>query len=840
MNAFYRKTLGGSKTKDVYIGLQKKVNFSNAISTIAGVAIFIFFFVLYYYDLSIIAWVTLVLSIFQFMVPIFNKFQLYALARVWIIFIHNVIIFAYSTLFGPDTHLYIFYLITLVNPLIYFELKEYRLIIISYVVWFLFVILDIYFRVTPFGTFELSGNTTKILNLAGFPFAIIFLIYKFYFLVRENYRASVEINETNKNLENLIENTEDGIFSIDKNYRLLAINNSFLHDLRFSSGIEVKKGDNILKYLKTQNENFWSNILEDVIEGKQVKREWSYSNREDQSKVKEIHTYPITCNEGNVKGATVYSRDITQRATAQNSLKDLQAKYERAVKASQSGLWEFDVVNETIFVSNTFMEMLGIDVAPDQRDFEFWKKRMYPEDLENFIEAFYDHLEKSIPFNIECRIFSERDQCHKWFRSKGEASRDKNGKPLLFSGSIIDITSQKEAQESLKESKHLLESINRNIKEGLYRSHMKKGLVYVNDTFVELFGYCSKEEILKIKTDTLFADPSERAELFERIFKEKAYNVEIRFRKKDGSTFWGLLTAIITSDDNDNIFFDGAIRDITELREVQDNLKKLNIELLTRNKELSNHKEKLNAYNKELQSNKISLEKTLQELSDKNFELDQFVYKTSHDLRAPLRSILGLVNIMKSEESIENLQEYIQRIETSIYKLDDFVKSTLNYAKANRSELDFEIIDFNCLIQSCLTDLEYQDNYERMQVQVEVEENDEIFKSDYLRLHIIFSNIISNAFKYMDVKIKDNFLKINITIKEGNASISFKDNGIGIEKAYLEKVFQMFYRANERSEGSGLGLYIVKQSVEKLGGIIKIESQPRIGTDIDIRIPTHK
>jgi len=182
----------------------------------------------------------------------------------------------------------------------------------------------------------------------------------------------------------------------------------------------------------------------------------------------------------------------------------------------------------------------------------------------------------------------------------------------------------------------------------------------------------------------------------------------------------------------------------------------------------------LSEFNEKLIANQEILEHALNELGERNFELDQLVYKISHDLRSPLSTILGLVSIIKPETNREKSLEYVNYIENRVLKLDGFVKSMLNYAKANRTQMQVEVINFEDLIDNCLSDLEYLENFHNMKTTVELEGLKDNFMSDALRLRIIFSNIISNAYKYQNPKSDEqNFLDVRIKIKPKRAYIEF-------------------------------------------------------------------
>lgn len=270
-----------------------------------------------------------------------------------------------------------------------------------------------------------------------------------------------------------------------------------------------------------------------------------------------------------------------------------------------------------------------------------------------------------------------------------------------------------------------------------------------------------------------------------------------------------------------------------------------NEELVSQQEDLKIAFNSLSAKNKELDETNETLTKQknemsalVKELSDRNFELDQFVYKISHDIRSPFTSILGLVSLMKVETDPERLLESVKHIEKSVLRLDVFVKSMLNFARISRENQQPEEIYFHILIDECLNDLKYLENFSKIVIEINVNDKDCKFFSDTLKINSIFRNIISNAVKYSNpYATEQSYLVINIDVMPTIAHITFEDNGIGIKEEYLNKIFGMFVRATERSDGSGLGLYIVKQSVERLNGTIDIKSKYGEGTIMQLSLP---
>ncbi|HYG20112.1 MAG TPA: hybrid sensor histidine kinase/response regulator [Ohtaekwangia sp.] len=223
-----------------------------------------------------------------------------------------------------------------------------------------------------------------------------------------------------------------------------------------------------------------------------------------------------------------------------------------------------------------------------------------------------------------------------------------------------------------------------------------------------------------------------------------------------------------------------------------------------------------------------------------NKELDSFVYSVSHNLRSPLMSVLGLVNLAKTEDQNRDsfFNQYFKMMETSINKLDETLKEILDYSRNARKELSIEQVDIKKIISDNLERMQYMPGSQHIRKDVVVEQEAPLF-TDKFRLSFIINNLISNAIKYHDPEKDDPFLRIFIAVGKDKATMEFEDNGIGIDPRHLAKVFDMFFRATNKNDGAGLGLYIVKEAVEKLNGRIEVESELERGTRFTLEIPNN-
>ncbi|QSE98240.1 7TM diverse intracellular signaling domain-containing protein [Fulvivirga lutea] len=219
-----------------------------------------------------------------------------------------------------------------------------------------------------------------------------------------------------------------------------------------------------------------------------------------------------------------------------------------------------------------------------------------------------------------------------------------------------------------------------------------------------------------------------------------------------------------------------------------------------------------------------------------NQELDSFVYSASHDLKAPLASVLGLINISRLEQNPKEKEKYYTMMETSIKRLDQFIKDIIDYSRNARTENVREKVDLKSVMANVFEDLRYIYEKEKVDVQLNIDQKAELY-SDPMRLKVIVRNILSNALKYGCIKPKKNIIEIDASISKKKVNISIKDYGPGIDKVHHDQLFDMFYRASESTSGTGLGLYIVKETVTKLGGRVSVSSEPKKGTTFSLFLP---
>lgn len=352
--------------------------------------------------------------------------------------------------------------------------------------------------------------------------------------------------------------------------------------------------------------------------------------------------------------------------------------------------------------------------------------------------------------------------------------------------------SQKTNEDALRRSEEKFRHIFENSIVGIYRNDIETGeVIEANDAAIKILKL---NHVNERKMKNMFQYIDDHKKLIHTL-KSKGVvdNFETKLKRGDGKLIWVSISGKIYEDGK---YYEGVLQDVT--------------------------------LNKE---NYLNLQKA-------NFELDNFVYHTSHDLRSPLLSILGLVNIAKTEKDVVQLLVVLEMIEKSIKKLDSLVNDLLVLSRDNRINDPLTEIDINEQVQECIENFDFLENFERIDIKTNIVESAP-FVSDRTRFSVIINNLLSNAIKYSRTNSDNAFIHISVRVDKVKCVLKIEDNGEGISKDLHNKIFDMFFRATESSNGSGLGLYIVKNVSDKLGAKIDFESTPKVGSTFTVTIPNN-
>jgi PAS domain S-box-containing protein len=363
---------------------------------------------------------------------------------------------------------------------------------------------------------------------------------------------------------------------------------------------------------------------------------------------------------------------------------------------------------------------------------------------------------------------------------------------MIFS----DITDRKKTEASFRKTETLFYQLFQNTPLAVTLLNEEGNVVRINKGFGEMFGFSLGE--LEGKGLNEFIVPnnlqSEGNDLNTIISSNRVVKMETIRHRKDRTVLSVIIYGVPVLLEDQTIGIFGMYVDITDRRKVEE------------------------------------------ELKTRNTELDNFVYKVSHDLRAPLSSVLGLVHLAALPGNDDSLADYLKLVGQKAEQLDHFISDVLSHSKNLKMELKIEQVDFHKIIDQTFNDLSYLKGAENVNKDVKIEARD--FKSDPWRIGEIFRNLVSNAIKYRKLGADRTDIVIRIDQDDvGRCTIVFKDNGIGVSKENLDKIFEMFYRASAQSDGSGLGLYIVKNAIDKLGGTVTVESALGTGTTFKIILP---
>jgi signal transduction histidine kinase len=222
-------------------------------------------------------------------------------------------------------------------------------------------------------------------------------------------------------------------------------------------------------------------------------------------------------------------------------------------------------------------------------------------------------------------------------------------------------------------------------------------------------------------------------------------------------------------------------------------------------------------------------------IENKNTELDSFFYRVSHDLKGPIASLIGLHNLVTQEVTDPVSMQYFEMYQSQINRITRIVMGLIGLTQMKHLQVHKTKIDFKSLVDECIDSYSYFENFRNIRFIIEIDAELD-FHSEWAIINTILQNLIENAIKYSQ---KENpIIKVTVKSEHTTVRIAVEDNGVGIDESHQVKIFDMFYRASERTQGSsGLGLYILKRAVERLGGKIQLESKLSKGSIFTVILP---
>ena len=446
-------------------------------------------------------------------------------------------------------------------------------------------------------------------------------------------------------------------------------------------------------------------------------------------------------------------------------------------------------------------KILGREVA------DFCGKSFFQSDVKSWL----DRCLAGEPVQYEVRVdFPGKGD--RWMRMEHFPYRDERGE---IAGAVthgLDITEAKLAEDALRESEERFRQVYEHMAVGVARVSMDFRIQNANEAYCRMLGYREEELIGKHLKDITHPETVEENLLKQSRLAEGEidhYRMDKRFIHKSGRTVHGILDANLVRDARGApLYFLGSVLDITERKRAEEDLDRLNAELRR-----------------------------------KNAELEQVVYVASHDLRSPLVNIDGygreleyaledLRRILSEAFGLEipptaiplldeDIPEALRFIRTSASKMDTLLTGLLRLSRSGRATLSMKPLDMNKLVSKVLDSMEFQ--MKEAGVVLEVADLPPC-RSDAVQVSQVFSNLLSNALKYLDPR-RPGIIGISGRIQGDRSEYCVEDNGIGIAPAHLDKIFEIFHRLDPaKGEGEGLGLTIVKRILDRLDGSVRVES----------------
>lgn len=423
----------------------------------------------------------------------------------------------------------------------------------------------------------------------------------------------------------------------------------------------------------------------------------------------------------------------------------------------------------------------------------------HEEDVSKMREQLHSIINSDKKISFEYR-FKKKNGQYIWIETSGKLIYDSiTQEPKEIVAVTRDATERILKDLRLKESEEQYRLIAENATDMITRHDIAGVYNYISNSSYTLLGYSPEDMMGKSAYNFLHPDDAEiiRAGLMDFVKKGLGvYTASYRYKKKDGKYVWIESTNKLTFQEGTGEI-EGVIsisRDISERKAFE-----------------------------------IRLEEKIK-------ELDTFIYRSSHDLKGPLASLQGLLNVAKSEVKDTNTLQYMNLIERSVLHLDTILMDLLNITRITQGSLNIVDINLEDVITKIINSFENLPEYKNIKWSLDFCDC-AVLKLDRSLVNNIFQNLIINAIKYRDKEKKESTINITTKCFTEELMVQIEDNGEGIPEVLQKNVFDMFFRGNTKSTGTGLGLYIVKNAVEKLGGRIFLESEEKRGSIFTIYLP---
>ena len=485
-----------------------------------------------------------------------------------------------------------------------------------------------------------------------------------------------------------------------------------------------------------------------------------------------------------------------QKIKLDKAVKESEKAYRLLAEHSSDLISRHSLTGEFIYASPAIYTITGY--TADEVKGKLLREYLHKDDITK-VRTHINSIILENNSNIFEYRFKRKDGEYIWIETSGKIIYDEYNNPVEIVSVTRDATNRILKDQQLKESEEQYRLIAENATDMITRHDILGFYNYVSTSSYTLLGYAPDDLLNKNAYDYLHPDDLEKVKSGMYDFMKVGLGIHTtsyRYKKKDGNYVWIESTNKLTFKENSGEI-EGVIsisRDITERKLFES------------------------------------------KLEEKIKELDTFIYRSSHDLKGPLASLQGLINVAKSEIQDIKSKEYLSLIERSVNHLDTILMDLLNITRITQGSLKYSNLNLCSLIKDTIHSFENLAEYKNIEWLLDIDESIQL-NTDKSLINNVLHNVIINAIKYHDRKKQNSFVKIITKSNKYSVEIIIEDNGEGIPEELQKNIFDMFFRGNTKSSGTGLGLYIVKNAVEKLGGKIELISKENKGSKFTITLP---
>lgn len=698
-------------------------------------------------------------------------------------------------------------------------------------------------------------------NVGFFTLLTFVFIYSMAFT---NRRLVKNLTEGASRLEAILEQTSYIIWSVDKHYSIVHANHNFFVSFKALTGIQLQNGDNILEALNRAGSEFWKDHYDAGFSGKSRKFEYSFV-QDGTVYTSEVTLYPVHDDDGKIRWVSCYANDVTKSRSMQSELERKTRELEETMDLARIGSWYSVPEQDQLNWDARTASIMGVAESASVVSMQQYKERVHPADLEKVVGVIHELTETHEPKQLEYRIITP-DGHVRYIFERARPLLDETGKMIALQGYTQDLTELRSEALLNEQTRRLLESV-KNATELLLAAEnpsdnvseaLRKVAKAIDASYCWLFANTEMDgiECARLLTPDLLG-PSvtqQQKMLLTEGFGYRVMGLENWYEQL-------LDSQVILGDANKEVIT-GLPADFNLQRFVvlpifvqQRFWGFVGFDGIAPYRNWSHNDEQIlrgfcNSIGAVIRMQ--DFQRSLQEAKDEAEKATEtktnFLSNISHEIRTPMNAIMGLTELLVPQETNPEKLEYLQAIQYSADNLLRLINDLLdlNKMEANKMSLDHSPLAIRELLTQFEKVMRYLTRDRQVEIQLVVDEAlPEWVKGDQVRLNQILMNLGSNAAKFTEKG--EIAVRAKVLTHEGNhvlVRFTFRDTGIGIAAEKLDSIFESFEQADKQISrkygGTGLGLTITRKLVEMMGGIIRVQSEPGVGSTFTVELRLEK